>query len=49
MTRDMVMAKVGILMRARCIFSFHAYMSVALPGCTLITIGAMVFFLFVAF
>ena len=47
--RVVVMAKVGGLVHAACIFSFHAHTSVALPSCTLITMGAMAFFLFVAF
>ena len=47
--RVVVIAKVGGLVRAACIFSFYAHTSVALPSCTLITMGAMVFFLFVAF
>lgn len=38
------MAKVGILMRAPYIFSFHAHTSVALLSCTLIAMGAMAFF-----
>ena len=47
--RVVVIAKVGGLVRAACIFSFYAYTLVALPSYTLITIGAIVFFLFVAF
>ena len=42
--RDVVITKVGILMRAPYIFSFHAHTLVALPLYTLITIGAMAFF-----
>ena len=42
--RDIVIIKVGILMRAPYIFSFYAYTLVALPLYTLITIGAMAFF-----
>ena len=42
--RDVVMAKVEILMRTPCIFSFYTYTLVALPTYTVITILAIVFF-----